>query len=71
MAEFFTKVALGARYKVTTRSIDRWIEAGLFPKPDIHLPNGWPAWASATIEQHERTLVAKPARKPIEETAAA
>jgi predicted DNA-binding transcriptional regulator AlpA len=42
---------------VSTRSIDRWIEIGRFPRPDLRLPNGRPLWLNETIEAHERSLV--------------
>ena len=58
--KFWTKPSLAARYGgKSTRTIDRWVEAGRFPKPDIRLPNGQPAWADATIEQHELASVAR------------
>jgi predicted DNA-binding transcriptional regulator AlpA len=55
---FWTRPSLAARYDKSPRSIDRWIAAGRFPKPDIRLPNGQPAWADSTIERHERASVA-------------
>ena len=58
--KFYTKPSLAERYGgKSTRTIDRWVEAGRFPRPDIRLPNGQPAWADATIEQHERASVAR------------
>ena len=54
---FWTRPSLAARYDKSPRSIDRWIELGRFPKPDIRLPNGQPAWADTTIERHELASV--------------
>ena len=60
ITKFWTKPNLAARYGgKSTRTIDRWVEAGRFPRPDIRLPNGQPAWADATIEQHELASVAR------------
>lgn len=58
ISKFWTKPALAQRYGgKSTRTIDRWVEAGRFPKPDIRLPNGQPAWADETIAQHELASV--------------
>jgi predicted DNA-binding transcriptional regulator AlpA len=60
ISKFWTKPNLAMRYGgKSTRTIDRWVEAGRFPPPDIRLPNGQPAWSDATIEQHELASVAR------------
>jgi hypothetical protein len=58
---FFSKPTLAGRYSVSTRSIDRWVELGQFPKADLRLPNGRPMWSSDVIEAHERDLVGRSA----------
>ena len=60
ISKFWTKPLLAARYGgKSTRTIDRWVESGRFPRPDIRLPNGQPAWADDTIAQHELASVAR------------
>jgi hypothetical protein len=56
--QYHQKPGLAERYRVTTRSIDRWVEKKVFPSPDIRLPNGRPAWSDETIERHEQQAVA-------------
>jgi predicted DNA-binding transcriptional regulator AlpA len=58
---YLSKPTLAGRYSVSTRSIDRWVELGRFPRPDMRLPNGRPMWSDDTIEAHERALVGKTA----------
>jgi predicted site-specific integrase-resolvase len=58
---FYSKPALAQRYSVSSRTIDRWRTDGLFPAPDLVLPNGAPRWSDETVEQHERKAVAKTA----------
>jgi hypothetical protein len=58
IGKYWTKPRLGLRYDKSTRTVDRWVKAKKFPKPDIILPNGQPAWADTTIERHERDSVA-------------
>jgi hypothetical protein len=55
--KYFSKPALAGRYSVSTRSIDRWVELGRFPRPDLRLPNGRPMWSDERVEAHERSLV--------------
>ena len=58
--KYWTKPSLAERYGgKSTRTIDRWVKAKRFPLPDIRLPNGQPAWADSTIENHERASVAR------------
>jgi hypothetical protein len=54
---YLSKPTLADRYSVSTRSIDRWVALGRFPKADLRLPNGRPMWSSDVIEAHERSLV--------------
>jgi hypothetical protein len=56
---YHSKPALADRYGVSSRTIDRWRSDGLFPAPDIVLPNGAPRWSDETVETHERGLVGK------------
>jgi hypothetical protein len=58
---YHSKPALADRYQVSSRTIDRWRADGLFPQPDIMLPNGAPRWSSETIEAHERASVKRSA----------
>jgi hypothetical protein len=55
---WYRKKQLAERYSTTTRTVDRWVDAGKFPVPDGRLPNGAPLWADTTIENHERKSVA-------------
>jgi transposase len=54
---YHSKRTLAKRYDVSTRSIDRWITRGRFPRPDLRLPNGRPLWADETVQAHERSLI--------------
>jgi len=54
---WFSKRQLGDRYSVSTRSIERWVEAGKFP-PGTRFPNGHWYWTDREIEAYERSLVA-------------
>ena len=58
-ARYHSKSDLAARYRVTTRTIDRWHTDGLFPKPDLILPNGSPRWSDDAVVAHERAGVGK------------
>jgi hypothetical protein len=58
---YHSKPELAERYRVSSRTIDRWRELEKFPPPDLVLPNGAPRWADDTITAHERALVGKPA----------
>ena len=56
---YHSKTDLANRYRVTTRTVDRWRVDGLFPEPDLILPNGAPRWSDDTVVAHERDSVAK------------
>jgi hypothetical protein len=56
---FHSKPALADRYGVSSRTIDRWRSDGLFPAPDLTLPNGAPRWSDELIVNHERNNVGK------------
>jgi len=58
---YHSKGDLAARYGVVTRTVDRWLGAGLFPKPDLFLPNGAPRWSDDLLVAHERAAVVKKA----------
>ena len=47
---YYSKPALADRYGVSSRTIDRWRSDGLFPAPDLVLPNGAPRWSDDTME---------------------
>jgi predicted DNA-binding transcriptional regulator AlpA len=53
---WLSKRAVAARYGVHPRSIERWSEAGTFPR-GTQLPNKRWYWTDAEIEAHERRLV--------------
>jgi hypothetical protein len=56
---YHSKSDLAARYRVTTRTIDRWRMDGLFPQPDLVLPGGKCRWSDDTVVAHERASVSK------------
>jgi hypothetical protein len=58
---YHSKSDLAARYRVSTRTVDRWRGDNLFPKPDLVLPNGAPRWSDELIVKHERNAVGKAA----------
>jgi len=53
---WYSKRQLGDRYSVSTRSIERWVEAGKFPA-GTQWPNKRWYWSDREIEAHERSLV--------------
>jgi hypothetical protein len=53
---WLSKREVAQRYGVHPRSIERWQEAGTFPR-GTQMPNGHWFWNRAAIEQHERSLV--------------
>jgi hypothetical protein len=53
---WFSKREVARRYGVHTRSIERWAEAGTFPR-GTQFPNKHWFWSDAEIEQHEKALV--------------
>jgi hypothetical protein len=59
---YHSKPELAERYRVSSRTIDRWRSDGLFPAPDLVLPNGAPRWSDDTVETHERNAVGAAAR---------
>ena len=56
---YFSKTDLADRYRVVTRTVDRWRDDGLFPEPDLILPNGAPRWSDELVVAHERAAVGK------------
>lgn len=56
---YHTKGDLAERYRVVERTVDRWRDDGLFPQPDLILPNGAPRWSDELITAHERGAVGK------------
>jgi len=56
---YHSKSDLADRYRVVTRTVDRWRVDGLFPEPDLILPNGAPRWSDELVVAHERAAVGK------------
>jgi len=52
---WYSKRQLADRYSVSTRSIERWTEAGKFPA-GTRMPSGHWYWSDLDIEEHERKL---------------
>jgi hypothetical protein len=61
---YHSKSDLADRYRVVTRTVDRWRVDGLFPEPDLILPNGAPRWSDELVVAHERAAVGKKATAP-------
>jgi len=59
---YYSRTELAERYRVSDRTIDRWRDAGLYPQPDLILPNGAPRWSDGAVIAHERGSVAKHAK---------
>lgn len=45
--------AVWERYNVTDRTLDRWLKAGIFPRPD-RVINNRRYWRTATVESFDR-----------------
>ena len=56
---YHSKADLAARYRVVTRTVDRWRLDRLFPEPDLILPNGAPRWSDEVVVAHERAAIGK------------
>jgi hypothetical protein len=56
---YHSKSDLAERYHVVTRTVDRWRVDGLFPEPDLILPNGAPRWSDELVVAHERSAVGR------------
>ena len=56
---YHSKAVLAARYRVVTRTVDRWRFDRLFPEPDLILPNGAPRWSDEVVVAHERAAIGK------------
>jgi len=56
---YLSKADLAARYRVVTRTVDRWRLDRLFPEPDLILPNGAPRWSDEVVVAHERAAIGK------------
>lgn len=50
-----TKMEVADRYSVTTRTIENWVAAGIFPAP-IKQSYKCVRWSLASIQSHETTL---------------
>jgi predicted DNA-binding transcriptional regulator AlpA len=51
-----------ARYNITDRTVDRWLENGILPAP-VRI-NGLRYWREHELEQHERQLQRDHETKP-------
>jgi hypothetical protein len=56
---YHSKSDLADRYRVVTRTVDRWRIDGHFPEPDLILPNGAPRWSDELVVAHERAAVGR------------
>ena len=56
---YHSKPSLAERYGVSSRTIDRWRSDGVFPAPDLVLPNVAPRWSDEVIVNHERGAVSR------------
>src|SRR5262245_20816468 len=61
---YHSKKDLAHRYRVVTRTVDRWRVEGLFPEPDLILPNGAPRWSDELVVAHERNAVGRKGYAP-------
>ena len=54
--KYIGKRGVAERYDVTTRTITRWIEAGVLPPPDLRIRDrGY--WDEAGLDRHDRASV--------------
>jgi len=60
--KFIGTRAVGARYGVTTRSIERWVKAKVFPEPHCRI-NKRRYWDEAELEKLDRARVAEHAAR--------
>jgi hypothetical protein len=51
--DYLTKRLLAERYKRNPKTVERWVEAGVLPPPDMVVARQ-PYWRRHTIEQNER-----------------
>jgi DNA-binding transcriptional MerR regulator len=54
---FLPKRQVGARYGVTTRTVDRWKYQKVIPPPDLTI-NNRDYWSEDGLDRHDRKLVA-------------
>jgi hypothetical protein len=59
--DLFTKKRLAKRYVKHPKTVERWVESGVLPPPDLVIQNQW-YWRRYTIEKNERERMG--ARKP-------
>jgi DNA-binding transcriptional MerR regulator len=57
---FLPKRQVGARYGVTTRTVDRWKYQKVIPPPDLTI-NYRHYWSEDGLDRHDRQCVAEPA----------
>jgi hypothetical protein len=51
--DLFTKRLLAGRYKKNPKTVERWVESGVLPPPDLTINGQW-YWRRQTIERNER-----------------
>jgi hypothetical protein len=51
--DFLTKRLLAERYKRNPKTVERWVESGVLPAPDMIVARQ-PYWRRQTIERNER-----------------
>ncbi len=67
---YLTTGRIARRYEKTPRTIDRWLAAGLFPKPDLVI-RGKRYWSAQTVDRFDNEQKALTAEgKPIRNTRA-
>jgi hypothetical protein len=67
---YLTSGRVGRRYEKTVRTIDRWLDAGILPQPDLVI-RGRRYWAAETLEKFhaEQRDLARGRHRTVEPTA--
>jgi hypothetical protein len=58
---YYTSGRVARRYEKTVRTLDRWLAAGLFPKPDLVIADRR-YWMAQTLDQFDAKQKAAAAR---------
>ncbi len=56
--QYFRKRQLAARYGVTTRTVDRMVDDGRLPRPDMYMGT-LPMWSNESIEGNEHAAATR------------
>lgn len=57
--QYLRKKQLAARYQTTDRTIERMVDDGRIPSPDLY--NGrFPLWDEAKLDENDRVAAARP-----------